>query len=200
MKTAYFLLLLALSLMIVVTNTASAQELKSPDKDDLSIDEQREKDIAKSKFIPDPDKLEARWTKLFALPLTEQNDDSLRRLAKDCNAYSNLLSPIRDEYEKYRRENNNYSFIIKKLIPPMDRYNSISNKFKDCRNQAYFNLGEKASISGDKIGAFFYYNDAFRLSLFSCDDGKDQCLRLKAEKKMAEILNIKNVTPYIHWE
>ena len=71
--------------------------------------------------------------------------------------------------------------------------------FKTIRNQAYINLGRLALADGKDMKAFLLFNDAFRLSTFSCYEGKDNCLRYTAERYMKELLGIEGVS-YEHWE
>lgn len=84
----------------------------------------------------------------------------------------------------------------------MDRYTRLANEFKDIRNRAYFNLGQKAEAVGDILQALYYYNDAYRLASFQCDSStprEGQCTRLDAERRMQRILEITDIDPYTSW-
>jgi len=126
----------------------------------------------------------------------------LRTLAREANAYANLVGRITDSYDKEHRDNFRYEFVQNAIRPALSFYQGIGNEFKGVRNKAYFNLGEKAEAKKEYFEAFFFYNDVYRLEVFGCSAPNatpENCSRLAAEVKMRRILNIEGVPPYTHW-
>lgn len=120
----------------------------------------------------------------------------LEKLANDANIYTNLVNKLASQYEAGFRDKTRYEFIQEDLSPALSKYQEVRNEFIDIRNRAYFNLGVISEKNGDLFSAFFYYNDAYRLSTFDCpsDDSSataESCMRLAAENKMKNILNLK---------
>tara|TARA_B100001093_G_C26602220_1_gene916420 strand:- start:491 stop:643 length:153 start_codon:yes stop_codon:yes gene_type:complete len=47
-----------------------------------------------------------------------------------------------------------------------DAYVTKANEPKDVKNKIYIKLGDMSLEEGDKLEAFMYYRDAYRLSTF----------------------------------
>jgi len=169
----------------------------------VNLEEQRSqaiKDMA-AIDIPDPKKIEMSASQLFALPLDQQSEEELKTISRLANSYANFIGYIEKEYRSHQSENYRYDFITKELSPILDKYVTISNRFKNIRDMSNYNLGEKASARGDNISAFFYYNDVYRLGGFECaPKAIDTCLRRKAEIQMQKLLQITGIAPYTTWQ
>lgn len=140
---------------------------------------------------------EAEFTKSVA----EQDADLLEEIASDANAYSNLVSRITDEYNDYLRENSRYDFVTEEVrkAPIVESLLALDSEFKGIRNQAYLNLGIIAMDDGREMEAFLFFNDAYRLSVFSCSEGVDNCVRYQAEQYMKSLLGVEGDS-YIYWQ
>ena len=68
-----------------------------------------------------------------------------------------------------------------------------ANALKDVRNEIYIRLGDMSYENGDKLEAFMYYRDAYRLSTFRSGING---VRYRAEQKMKEILGLTEVESY----
>jgi len=182
-----------------VSISAWAEEKET---DDANIDTYRETQIKRWDVtgIVTPKSVTEEAGKLFSLHLQDQPVDALEQLAKKANATANYVGLILDEYREYYRENYRYSFIQNAVAPHHDSYVEISNKMKDFRNQAYFNLGKKHVNKGELLAALFYFRDAYRLSTFD-DDRRRQGMRYMAEQEMKKLLGIENdASSFVHWQ
>lgn len=169
------------------------------------LDSQREELISAlgSGVIPEPQDITTRAERIFAQPVLDQNATELEELANDANKFANLISRILDEYTKHDRENSRFSFVQEQLEPFRLEYAVRRNRFLNIRNQAYLNLGKIYEEQGDSLKAFFFYNDALRLSVFGCsspDSTEDDCIRLAAERGMLRILNMEELESYVRWK
>lgn len=171
-------------------------------EDSLDFDKQREDLIQKLELsnIPDPNEIEKTAKLIFSKKLHEQSKEELTTLAKTSNKFANFIGFIEDEYDSYRRSSYRYDFITDKIDPILIKYQERQGVFLRIRNQAYLNLGMKAKNDGQLIDALLYFRDAFRLSEFSCREGTDKCIRLKAEEEMKKLLKIEGITSYTHWK
>lgn len=137
----------------------------------------------------------------FALPLNQQSEDVLKQIATKANLYANFVGFIEQSYDSYRREMFRYDFVTKPVERAREPYAELSNRFKDLRNQAYFNLGSKARDEGKNLEALLYYRDAYRLSSFECGkDGSKNCARWHAEIEIQKLLRITKIQPYVTWQ
>lgn len=172
--------------------------------DTLEIDDKRAQDLKKfeSLDIPEPKVIEEFAKAVFSKPISQQPVNDLKTIAKQANQYANLVGRILSEYASYYRDNYRYEFVQKKVVGAHDSYVKEGNKFKRLRDQAYFNLGLKMKSENNKLQAFFYFNDAFRLSEFDCGKGveKTSCMRWKAEQEMQKILSISHIKSYVTWQ
>jgi len=150
--------------------------------------------------LAQPKQVELKAQALFAKSLAEQPDVELETLAKQANAAANFVGFILEEYQEYYRDNYKYDFVQKKMAPFHDAYVRLSNKLLHYRNQAYFNLAQKAVQRGDKLKAFFLYRDAFRLSSFSEEDGDHKGIRYQAEIEMKKLLGIEDIGTFLYWK
>lgn len=133
------------------------------------------------------------------LPLADQSDDDLRKLAEQANTAANFVGFILDEYQEYYRDNYRYEFVQEKVAPFHDAYVELSNRLKGYRNQAYFNLGKKAAQRGDEVMAFLFFRDAFRLSSFAEVEGDHKGMRFRAELELKELLGIQDIGTFLFW-
>lgn len=183
--------LLVLSLLIAGVLPAVAQG---------DIERQRQEGMQQYRDagVPNPTAIRETAAILFAKPLAEQDEGELRIIARAANAYANYIDMIHSQYNRYRVDNLRLNFILQRLEPVQDAYAVLSNEFKAIRNRAYLNLGEKAEAAGDALQALYYYNDAYRLSAFSCFGmGVDRpCSRFEAERRMQRILRIDSIQPF----
>lgn len=147
-----------------------------------------------------PAEIDAIAKPLLARPLPEQPNEELLALAKKANAAANFVGFILEDYDQYYRENFRYDFVQTKIAPFHDAYVALSNRMKDYRNQAYFNLGKKASDRGDAMAAFFFFRDAYRLSAFTQDEGDHKGMRYQAEIEMKKLLGIDGMGTFAYWK
>ena len=167
-----------------------------------SIEDERAKQLKEMGVsIPNPENITKLAAETFSKPVLEQDFETLKSLAKDANTFANLVSKVSDEYDDYLRENSRYEFLTKevKAAPVVKEYLEIDSKFKLIRNQAYMNLGRLALADGNQMQAFLFFKDAYRLSTFSCYEGKDNCMRYQAEQELKKMLGVSSDS-YIHWK
>ena len=147
-----------------------------------------------------PSDVDAQAKKILSRPLAEQNDDDLRKLAKQANAAANFVGFILEEYQEYYRDNYRYDFIQEKVVTYHDAYVRLTNRLKAHRDQAYFNLGKKAAKRGDEVTAFFLFRDAYRLSTFTENQGDHKGMRYRAELEIKKLLGLEGIDTFIYWE
>jgi hypothetical protein len=137
----------------------------------------------------------------FGKQIENQSEEVLLEIVKQSNHYANLVSKIYDEYSDYIRDNSRYEFVTNEVnrSPLINVLAEKDSVFKTIRNQAYINLGRLALAEGEDMKAFLLFNDAFRLSSFSCYEGKDNCIRYTSEQYMKELLGIEGES-YVHWK
>lgn len=169
---------------------------------DEEIEKLRQEQIEKwgTDELVQPMEVEAKARDLLQRPLEQQSVLELEELAKQANAAANFVGFILSEYQDYYRDNYKYDFVQKKVAPHHDSYVQLSNRFKDYRNQAYFNLGKKAAAAGDRLKAFFYFRDAFRLSSFTDDSGDHKGMRYQAEIEMKRLLGVEDLSSFVYWK
>ena len=189
---------LILSIIFITGGFASAQE----EVDDLSLSEARQAALEKYGIteIPDLAAVRSFAAQIFSQELERQNEDELERLSEAANRVANLIGYIYDEYDYYYRANYRFDFVREKVAPHADSYNTIRSEFLRIRNQAYFNLGILAKQNGRTMEAFFYFRDAFRLSIFGCSKGKTGCMRWQAEQEMQKLLGLSHIKAYVYWK
>jgi hypothetical protein len=147
-----------------------------------------------------PNEVEVKAKEILGKPLAEQSEKSLQEVAKQANSAANFVGFILEEYQDYHRENYRYEFVQTKVTPFHDGYVAVSNRLKGYRNQAYYNLGKKAAERGDKVTAFFYFRDAFRLSQFTKSEGDHKGMRYLAELELKKLLGIESIGTYLYWQ
>lgn len=188
-------------LLLFPTLSAKAQ---NHDSSSMQIDIQREKEIKEYSSVEFPKIRDIlnNGNSLLSLSILNQSVSDLKTLAKKANQAGNIILMIQKEYSSYYRNNYKYDFIQKKISGPHDSYLARANKFLDLRNQAYFNLGLKMLSRNDKLQAFFYFRDAYRLSNFDCGPGNSAktCMRWKAEQEMQKLLEISDINAYVSWK
>ena len=184
------------AISLVALSPASAQST-------LDIDEQRAATLKKlESVIPDPVQLREIAKTTFFKPISDQNVDVLKSLAKQSNSYANMVNFIKDEYDDYLRESYSYDFVTKKVSPSLRQYAQIFNEFLDIRNQAYFNLGMKEEEAGNNIEALVWFRDAYRLSEFDCGNRqvREKCMKWKAEQELQNLLGLSSIKAYVTWQ
>lgn len=195
-KFAQLLVSCLLGAVTVLSATAiNSQELNA-------LDDERSKQLQElGVLLPNPQVIRETAQQEFAKPLASQDVEVLEQLSKDANSYSNLVSKITDEYNDYIRENSRYDFVTEevKKAPVVAEYLSLDSEFKTIRNRAYLNLGRIALSENQQMKAFLLFNDAYRLSVFSCGDGIEGCVRYEAEQYMKELLDIVGES-YVDWQ
>lgn len=152
-------------------------------------------------LLPDPEKIVTSAEQEFSKDIQAQDAGSLKEIAEQANHYANLVGKIADEYTDYIRDNSRYDFVTEE-VRKATLVGVLADKdtlFKTIRNQAYINLGRLAQDDGKDMEAFLFFNDAFRLSSFSCSEGKDKCLRYQAEQYMKKLLGLEGDS-YVHWQ
>lgn len=171
-------------------------------QESVSLEAERTKQLQElGILLPDPVAIRTAAEAEFAKSIAEQDADILEEIASDANAYSNLVSKITDEYNDYLRENSRYDFVTEEVrkAPIVESLLALDSEFKGIRNQAYLNLGVIAMDDGREMEAFLLFNDAYRLSVFSCTDGVDNCVRYQAEQYMKSLLGVEGES-YIDWQ
>lgn len=196
----------ALSLLSVVSPAYGADAAEPPANPEAtaSLDEQRRSAVQEyaAGDFPQPDRVRELAKVVLAKPLGEQSEDELRTVATEANKVANLIGFIQEPYGAYYRENFRYEFVQKKVAVANDEYVKVANEFKGYRNEAYFNLGQRANDGGNKAAAFFFFRDAFRLSSFDCEPGKpaQQCMRWRAEQELQKLLGLSGIKSYVTWK
>lgn len=171
-------------------------------QDAISLEDERTKQLQElGVLLPNPDIIREIANAEFSKPLQEQDPDTLEKIAKEANTYSNLVTKITKEYNDYLRDNSRYDFVTEEVrrAPIVERLFSLDSEFKTFRNQAYLNLGLLSQADGKEMEAFLYFNDAFRLSTFDCPDGAEECVRYQAEQHMKTLLHIEGGS-YVYWK
>lgn len=190
--------------ILVFSSLLLAQHSVAQEADDLLNLESKRQTLIDSfgTGIPDPNSIRSAAKELFAMPIEGQSMDELEKLAREANAYANLVGRIENEYDDAWRSNSRYEFVQKKIEPGLIAYQKLGNEFKAIRNRAYMNLGRLSETNGEPLKAFFYYNDAYRLSVFDCEKGStaDTCDRLAAEEHMKELLGVSGINSYVTWQ
>jgi hypothetical protein len=189
------LLLASMAVVLLLPIQSYAQE-------SLSLEDERTKQLQElGILLPDPVSIRAAAEAEFTKSVAEQDADLLEEIASDANAYSNLVSRITDEYNDYLRENSRYDFVTEEVrkAPIVESLLALDSEFKGIRNQAYLNLGIIAMDDGREMEAFLFFNDAYRLSVFSCSEGVDNCVRYQAEQYMKSLLGVEGDS-YIYWQ
>ena len=185
----------AFVLSLILATTINAQSIN-----DLEVE--RTKQLQEmGVLLPDPEEIIASAEQEFSKDIQAQDAGSLKKIAEQANHYANLVDKIADEYTDYIRDNSRYDFVIEE-VRKATLVGILADKdtlFKTIRNQAYINLGRLAQDNGKDMEAFLFFNDAFRLSTFSCSDGKDKCLRYEAEQYMKKLLGLEGES-YVHWK
>ena len=169
----------------------------------FDIDEQRAATLKKMEsVIPDPVRLREIAKETFSKPLSSQDVDVLKSLARQSNSYANMVGFIKEGYEDSFRRNHSYDFVIEKLSPPLQSYRQVANEFLGIRNQAYFNLGMKDKAAGNNVEALIWFRDAFRLSSFECEDRQapEKCMRWRAEQELQKLLGLSSIKAYVTWQ
>lgn len=187
----------SLSTISCVPDTLNAQDSSSD-----ALEAAREEMITQwgSGGLPNPSTVDSLAARILSRPLVEQEETDLRELAKEANVVANLIGFIENEYEEYYRDNYRFDFIQEKVSPFLDNYRLISNKFKDYRNQAYFNLGKKAAQRGETAVAFFLFRDAHRLSSFVSGGNPREGMRYRAELEMKKLLSMEGIDTFATWQ
>lgn len=188
-------ILVSTTAMTLLPSFSHAQE-------SVSLEDERTKQLQElGVLLPDPVAIRASAEAEFAKPIAGQDADRLEGIASDANAYSNLVSKITDEYNDYLRDNSRYDFVTEevKKAPVVESLLGLDSEFKGIRNQAYLNLGVLAMNDGRKMEAFLFFNDAYRLSVFTCAEGADNCVRHQAEQHMKDLLGVEGES-YVHWQ
>lgn len=85
------------------------------------------------------------------------------------------------------------------MSPFHDKYVRTSDKLKSLRNQSYFNIGKKRASAGNETEAFFYFRDAYRLTLFTDDKGDHKGMRYRAEREMRKLLKLGDIESFVYW-
>ena len=166
------------------------------------IDDERQKQLEEIGILPpDPVSIRAAAASEFAKPIDKQSIESLEEIAGNANKYANLVAKLSGEYEDYIRTNSRYDFVIQEVrkASVVSSYSDLDTEFKRIRNTAYMHMGRIALADDKPMTAFFYFNDAYRLSVFSCSDGVENCTRYEAEQQMKSILGIEGQS-YVHWQ
>ena len=165
-----------------------------------SLEDERKKQLQElGVLLPEPDAIIADAEEEFAKPIQDQSKTRLEDISKRANSYANLISKIADEYDDYLRSNSRYDFVVEEVqnASVVEELMKADSVFKTIRNRAYLNLGRIALAEKEEMKAFLLFNDAFRLSAFSCGDGKDNCVRYEAEQYMKELLGVQGES-YVH--
>lgn len=171
-------------------------------QESVSLEDERTKQLQElGVLLPDPVAIRDSAEAEFAKPISEQDANRLEEIASDANTYSNLVSKVTDEYNDYLRENSRYDFVTEEVrkAPIVENLLGLDSEFKGIRNQAYLNLGVLAMDDGREMEAFLFFNDAYRLSVFGCAEGVDNCVRYQAEQHMKNLLGVEGES-YVHWK
>lgn len=183
------------SILVSSGNAIVAQERANT----LSLEQERQATLEEFDVteLPDLDVVRAVATRLFALPLEQQDEEELKKLSREANRVANLVDYIHDEYDDFYREIHKYPSVRERVMVPADEYGDIINEFVTIRNQAYFNLGALSRDNGRTMEAFLYFKDAFRLSDFYCGEvGALTCMRWKAEQELQKLLGLSHIKAF----
>jgi len=191
---------LALALMTVLFFAPPPVRAEDPKTEDIEAARTEMLKRWNVNGLAKPAEVDAIANALLVRPLAEQSDDELLKLAKHANAAANFVGFILEEYERYYRDNYRYDFVQTKVAPFHDAYVALSNRLKDYRNRAYFNLGRKAAERGDEMAAFFYFRDAYRLSTFTEAEGDHKGMRYQAEMEMKRLLGLDSMGTFTFWK
>lgn len=178
-----------------MVSIANAQEA-------ISLENERTKQLQElGVLLPDPVTIRETAKIEFAKPVLDQDVETLEGLAKDANLYSNLVTKITDEYNDYLNDNSRYDFVIEEVrkAPIVENLLNLDAEFKGIRNRAYLNLGQISLEDGREMEALLLLSDAYRLSVFSCEGGVDDCVRYQAEQHMKALLGVEGDS-YVHWQ
>lgn len=189
-------------LFAIASIVASFWSVSGAAQDFSGIDGEREKQLQEmGVLLPDPESIRKIADEEFKKPIETQDVDVLKKLAKDANTFANLVGKLTNEYDDYYRANSRYDFVTSEITksPALRAYQAADNRFKSIRNKAYFNLGLIYKNRGENMQAFLHFDDAFRLSVFDCDEGAADCLRYAAEKEMQALLGLEG-EPYVYWK
>ena len=190
---------ISISALLSTTGSVVSQERSST----LSLERERQATLEEFDIteVPSLDAVRAIATRLFALPVEQQDAEQLKALATEANRTANLVDYIYDEYDDYYRDNYKYEFVQKKVIETASEYGEVFNVFVNIRNQAYFNLGLLSRNAGRTMEAFLYFKDAFRLSSFDCGQNTPatSCMRWKAEQELQKLLGLSHIKAYVTW-
>ena len=161
---------------------------------DANVDKDRQEEIQKWKKSGIGD-VSAILSETEAVLNNESSSrNKLLEAAGKANSAANYVTYLQEEYADAYRENSRYDWITDKIVPGHDAYVGKANALKDIRNEIYIRLGDMSYENGDKLEAFMYYRDAYRLSTFR-GQGIDGA-RYRAEQKMKEILGLTEVESY----
>lgn len=186
--------------ILVIFSTAFSHSLVAQSLDLLN--DERTKQLQElGVLLPNPQEIRATAAEEFAKPKLEQDPGVLEELANAANSYSNLVHKITDEYNEYIRENSRYDFVTEEVrkASVVTSLLELDSEFKGIRNRAYVNLGIIAKEEGREMEAFLFFNDAFRLSVFDCADGVENCTRYEAEQHMKSMLGVEGDS-YVNWQ
>ena len=167
-----------------------------------SLEEERTKQLKEmGVLLPNPDEIVAAANAEFSKDIDDQDADSLEEIAAQANHYANLVAKIGDEYSNYIMDNSRYDFVTEEVRKAtlVDALTNKDSVFKNIRNKAYLNLGRLTLADGKEMEAYLFFNDAFRLSSFTCSDGKENCVRYEAEQYMKSLLDLEGES-YVHWQ
>lgn len=196
----FLLTRLARVAILVIFSTAFSHSLVAQSLDLLN--DERTKQLQElGVLLPNPQEIRATAAEEFAKPKLEQDAGVLEKLANAANSYSNLVHKITDEYNDYLRENSRYDFVTEDVrkASVVTSLLELDSEFKGIRNRAYVNLGIIAKEEGREMEAFLFFNDAFRLSVFDCAHGAENCTRYEAEQHMKSMLGVEGDS-YIYWQ
>ena len=196
-------LLLILTCVVFVTPGAAEPltgDDNTPALDDIEQERQKLVQGWGNTVLVQPQEVTTRAKAILSRPLNEQPIEDLKDLAAKANEAANLVGFLLDEYADYYRDNYRYEFIQTKVAPFHDSYVRKCNELRGYRNQAYFNLAMKHKEKGQALLAFFYFRDAFRLSVFVESEGDHMGFRYKAEIEMKKLLGIDDIGTFVYWE
>jgi len=123
--------------------------------------------------------------------------DELTTASTRANAAANFVGYITEEYDDYIRDNYQYDFVTNKVLPTFRLYQEKQNSLLNVRNEIFLRIGDMLKEQGKYTEAFFYYNDAFRLSIF---ETSDKGIRWKAEQEMKAMLGLNDIVSFITWQ
>lgn len=166
-------------------------------EDVKDFDEQRAKEVKKWSAIGFGNVNETLKSAQEALENENASLNELKDAAKRANAAANYVGYIEEEYSDYMRDNYKYDFVLEKVSPAHDSYVEKSNALKAVRNDIYMRIGDILKTQGKITEAFFYYRDAYRLSIFN---SFNKGTRYKAEQEMKKMLGLQEIESFITWK